>query len=422
MSRPPPPTLPPPSFPPSPTLNLSSIPLIPFLSAHPFPAYLITLPSDFSISPIPSPLVPIWSNAAGLVDNASPTATASTIPSVLQDTLLSRLDQYSLVTLRGLVSRMARKLAAESASPTSSTSSSVALQRLGHKKRTRSEMDPAEGLVRGQDIIYIMASSEEESYEEAYYPTLIPVTSSAPTSPSSLSSPPHSTRHLSPNETLLVLQLTPLRNVPTASSKHRPITNTRPTVILPAGVSWARRGSGNNDSDVFHTGPSPLTPREELPESKMDSPEQDVDLEVNFGETGCESATTPTMEISEPRLQTRGKSSESGGRLTTVAMGGGDERKLVGLGMDVPGKVIARSSFGTRELLEQTDWSATSLGPKEEWPQSLKTAISIGSSRLPSPSWRGRSSPAFPFCFRVISHEHRTRVLVVVGSRVCANL
>jgi hypothetical protein len=114
----------------------------------------------------------------------------------------------------------------------------------------------------------------------------------------------------------------------------------------------------------------------------MDSSEQDVGLGVNFGEIREDSATTPTMEKSQPRPQMRGYSSESGRGSMAVTLGDGDEGKVVGVGMDVPGKVIARSSFGTRELLEQTDWSATSLGPKEEWPQSLKTAISIGSSLL----------------------------------------
>lgn len=200
-------------------------------------------------------------------------------------------------------------------------------------------MDP-EG-PNGQDVIFIR--SLDETPEDAYRPTLIPVTPA-------FSPPPSSSSTSSNDSTFLVLQLSPL-NHPSTSSKHRPIVEGQRTTFLPATAFWSAEPTREVDEDLLRLR------EEETPEREMysESPgHEEVGLGVNFGDV--------SRALEGPRMG-RGVSDGSGSQSVATEKEAGLEDDSVMETESIPSNVMTRSSFGTRELLESFDWASTSLGP-----------------------------------------------------------
>ena len=314
--------------------DLADYPLVPFLAAHPFPSLLLSLP-DPSEFPTSAPLLPVWANPAGLLEDedayAGPSS-SSALPRSLEDTILGRMDQYSLATLQGLVARTARKLASEtggahSLSPASSAS---------NMKRRRSEMDP-EG-PNGLDVVYCQLSVG--AHESAFKPTLIPVT---PTTARTSSRDPSTTSSSSKHTTLLVLQLCPTVHA-SSPHKHRPIIRTDAAPILPSGRLWGTAPTSTS-----------LVDREMI----------DVGLGVSMGDDG---GRTPMPGMFEDADGSELFPSDSEADADPSDSDTIDESTMAVSPVEprpegFAAKPMKRSSFGTRELLESYDWANTSLGP-----------------------------------------------------------
>lgn len=340
--------------------DLSNYPLVPFLSAHPFPSMLLSLP-DPSEYPTSAPLIPVWANTPALTDSYMDSPTPG-FPGSLEDTMLSRMDQYSLATLQGLVARTARALAKEGGSSNSLSPSSMTAGLMGDRnnKRRRSEMDPAEG-PNGLDVVYCRMGTDE--HESAFKPTLIAVAphSSSAGQSAALRSP---TASSGPSPaTLLVLQFSPTMNV-ASPYKHRPIIRTDAAPIMPTARA---RVSG------------PPTSTSLVIEREMRDVGLGVTLGVDVGGGGGSSegdggGLTPMpgkVDDSEELFPMEdvtviADDAESDGETVEE-----EERDAVLAGParepvhpeGFAAKPMKRSSFGTRELLESYDWAGTSLGP-----------------------------------------------------------